>query len=428
MTEYYTNQVFTPTKPAVLSYAERNHKINNHLIDALMTPGKQIVLYGHSGCGKTTLLINKLNETYESYFITRCTKSMGFDQVLLDGFDQLEEVYIQKTERKKFKLSPELSIDYQDIKASFKFFEKTKETEINKISLIPPQLTTRKLAKFFGEANACWVLEDFHKIKEDEKSKTSQLMKVFMDMSLEYDNVKIIAIGALGTARQVIEYDKEMNNRVSEIFVPYMSTSEISNIINTGEKLLNLRFAKDVKDKIIKFSCGLPSICHQLCLNICFNLKIYKTQKNLRAINIEDLDKAIEKFLEEKSDSLKADYDRAIKVIRQSKNNLPEKIIEVCLNLNKDEFTIEEILEKIDKKTFNLKEIEKVVSELISIKRSEILFFDEYSNRYRFSNLFLKAYCSLKLKDRLSDDLKEKKAKIIEKLLDIIENDLYQNK
>jgi len=250
-------------------------------------------------------------------------------------------------------------------------------------------------------------------------------MKVFMDMSLDYDEVKIIAIGALGTARQVIEYDQEMNNRVSEIFVPYMSDKEISNIITTGEKLLNLRFAKDVKDKIIKFSCGLPSICHQLCLNICFNLKIYKTQKNLRAINIEDLDKAIEKFLEEKSDSLKADYDRAVKVIRQSKNNLPEKIIEVCLNLNKDEFTFEEILEKIDKKTFNLKEIEKVVSELISIKRAEILFFDEYSNRYRFSNLFLKAYCSLKLKDRLSDDLKEKKAKIIEKLLDIIERDLH---
>jgi len=100
MTEYQVNQVFTPTKPAILSYTERNSKINNHLIDALMTPGKQIVLYGHSGCGKSTLLINKLNETYESYFITRCTKSMGFDQVLLDGFDQLEEVYKSKNRKK----------------------------------------------------------------------------------------------------------------------------------------------------------------------------------------------------------------------------------------------------------------------------------------------------------------------------------------
>lgn len=39
-----------------------------------------------------------------------------------------------------------------------------------------------------------------------------------MDMSLEYPEVKLIAIGALGTARQVVEYDKEMNNRVTEVF------------------------------------------------------------------------------------------------------------------------------------------------------------------------------------------------------------------
>ncbi|RMZ58459.1 hypothetical protein D1632_12630 [Chryseobacterium nematophagum] len=148
MTEYQVNQVFTPTKPAILSYTERHSKINNHLIDSLMTPGKQIVLYGHSGCGKTTLLINKLNETYESYFITRCTKSMGFDQVLLDGFDQLEETFTKTTEKKSFKFSPEISLDYQDIKASFKLFEKGKETESSKTSLIPPQLTPRKLAKF----------------------------------------------------------------------------------------------------------------------------------------------------------------------------------------------------------------------------------------------------------------------------------------
>lgn len=426
MTEYQVNQVFTPTKPAILSYTERHSKINNHLIDSLMTPGKQIVLYGHSGCGKTTLLINKLNETYESYFITRCTKSMGFDQVLLDGFDQLEETFTKTTEKKSFKFSPEISLDYQDIKASFKLFEKGKETESSKTSLIPPQLTPRKLAKFYGEAKACWVLEDFHKIKEDEKSKTSQLMKVFMDMSLEYDDVKIIAIGALGTARQVVEYDKEMNNRVSEIFVPYMSDNEISNIISTGEKLLNLKFSKDVKEKIIKFSCGLPSICHQLCLNICFNLRILKTQKNLKVINVDDLDKAIEKFLEEKSDSLKADYDTSVKVAKNTRNNLPEKIIEICLNIEKDEFTYEEILSKIDNKIFNIKDVDKILAELVSIKRAEILFFDEYSNHYRFSNLFLKAYCSLKLKDRISNGIKEKKAKIIERLLDIIEKDVYK--
>src|SRR5690606_6742915 len=100
---------------------------------------------------------------------------------------------------------------------------------------LPPQLTPQALGKFLGAAGACWVLEDFHKIEESQKEHLSQLMKVFVDMADEFPDLKIIAIGAVDTARQVVQYDDEMKNRVAEIPVSLMHPDEIKAIIKKGE-------------------------------------------------------------------------------------------------------------------------------------------------------------------------------------------------
>ncbi|MBF4469858.1 hypothetical protein [Flavobacterium sp. HJJ] len=429
---YKTKKIFTPTSSAKFTFVEREGKLNNHFVDALNTPGKQIVLYGHSGCGKTTLLTNKISQTYENSYTTRCMEGMTFENIILDGFDQLSGLYNENSSSKTFKISPELNISYADIKATIKLGDYTKQKTETTKHILPPQLTPQRLAKFYGASNSCWILEDFHKIKGPDRTKTSQLMKVFMDMSEEYEDLKIIALGAVGTARQVIEYDREMNNRVAEIFIPYMKPDEIERIIDTGEELLNLIFSKEVKSKIIKYSCGLPSICHQLCLNICFNKKIYETVKTKVSINLDDLDEAISKLVEEKSDTLKAEFDKSIKVGNGTKINIPKVILENCLEINKDEFSHSEIFNQMNKSQINEANFSKFLTELCSPTRSEILIYDENSNLYRFNNLFLKAYAYLRLKEEIvknenaeleNKNLKE--ANIIKKLLDIIENDIY---
>jgi len=45
-----TRDVFTPTKPARIAFVERD-SVNDKLVNSLTTPGKQIVVYGHSGTG-----------------------------------------------------------------------------------------------------------------------------------------------------------------------------------------------------------------------------------------------------------------------------------------------------------------------------------------------------------------------------------------
>jgi len=212
-----------------------------------MTPGMQIIIYGPSGGGKTTLIINKLNQIYERYIITKCMKNSTFESIILDAFDQINPFYTgEKISKSKRNLTGVLGANYFDLKAIVQAEFET-ESQSNLKRLIPPQLTVQRLASYFGDLRCCWILEDFHKVSEEEKTNLSQSMKVFMDSSVDYPELKIIAIGAVGTARQVIEYDPEMKDRVSEIFVPLMTNSQIEEIINMGEKLLNIKIVKSIK-------------------------------------------------------------------------------------------------------------------------------------------------------------------------------------
>jgi energy-coupling factor transporter ATP-binding protein EcfA2 len=429
MRKIKTNQVFTPTKPSTLIFVERDRKVNNQLVDALNTPGKQIVIFGHSGCGKTTLVLNKLNQIYENYVITRCMRGMTFENVILDGFDQLDSFYKESSSSKGLKINPKITLQYNELKSSISLFEISKSKTENTKSVLPPQLTPQRLGNFFGESNSCWVLEDFHKIVGENKTKIAQLMKVFMDMSVNYDELKIIAIGAVSTARQVVEYDNELTGRVSEIKVPIMKDFEIEKIINKGETHLNIHFSKETKEKIIKYSCGSPTICHQICLNICFNELVYETTNQKVFFETTHLDLALEKYLEEKTDTLSAAFDKALKTSNGSIINLPKEIIKQALKSNKEFFSFDEIATSNLIKN-NRNKSEKIITELCTLKRGEFLTYDVNSNKYRFNNLFLKNFAFLSFKDEKDDLTKSstrKDIKIIERLLNIIENDINKD-
>jgi hypothetical protein len=427
MKKYITTKVFTPSSLAQHSFVEREPMINSQLVDSLRTPGKQIVLYGYSGCGKSTLLSNKLNKIYENEIVTRCMKGMTLENILADGFDQLGKFLKTEETQSNFSINPKVSFEYSDIKTSFSVIDYSLDKTKSKKQLIPPQLTPRRLGQFFGESKCCWVLEDFHKIQGEEKTRISQIMKIFMDMSQDYPDLKIIAIGAVGTAREVVQYDHELNNRISEIYIPPMNHEEIKSIISSGEKLLNVLFSENQKNMIAEYSCGIPAICHQLCLNMCFSIQVYETVEKKRAFDRDELDLAIEKFISERSDSLKADYDLAVKGSEIMRKKEAESILKASLSINSNEFNLEQI-----KKNLN-KEIEdelltKKLQELSSVKRGEILIYSEASGNYRFNNLFIKNYALMNLSRKENEKglivLKEQKS--IDLLLEIIHKDLSE--
>jgi energy-coupling factor transporter ATP-binding protein EcfA2 len=318
MTIHQTRDVFTPTRPARIAFVERE-TVNDKLVNALTTPGKQIVVYGHSGSGKTTLLVNKLNQLYEGHLTSRCMKGVKFEQLVLDAFDQLAPCYTsERSKADKRTLGTDLTGSYLAIQSKINSSQ-TIEQNQKEVRILPPQLTPQALGKFIGQANLCWVLEDFHKVDEGERAKLSQLMKVFMDLSDEYPELKIVALGAVDTARQVVDYDPEMRYRVSEVHVDLMTTKEIEGVIEKGEQALNIVFPPEIKALIARYSTGLASVCHHICLNMCDVAGIRETMTDPIKMTREHFESAIKVYVEEASDSIRSAFDKALKQNRKTR-------------------------------------------------------------------------------------------------------------
>ena len=403
--KYTVSQVFTPTTPARVAFVDRE-SINNKLVNALQLPGKQIVVYGHSGSGKTTLLVNKLNQLYERHITTRCMKGLKFDQLILDAFDQLSPFYVaEKDSKSTTNHSVELAASYNLISSKI-YGASSNEISKKELRILPPQLTPQTLGKFLGQAKCCWILEDFHKIDESEKTKLSQLMKVFMDMADDYPELKIISLGAINTARQVIDYDREMTNRVGEIHVELMTNDEIKSIIKKGEEALNISFSSDVVELVANSSNGLGSVCHHLCLNMCNAIGINETCKETVTLSKTHYEEALKMFAEEASDSIRRAFDLAIKQRRKTKYDNANLVLKSMTKFKERGASRAELLKKIRESEKNYPEsnLKLILPKLLTEEYGVLIKYDQISGLYSFSDPVYRVFAIANYQDDRSSD------------------------
>lgn len=390
---YRVKDVFTPSTPARIAFIDRE-SINDKLVNAMQLTGKQLIVYGHSGSGKTTLLANKLHQLYERHITTHCMRGMTFDQIVLDAFDQLEPYYPSELgTTKKKTTSVDLTGTYLAIQSKLHASE-TSESTKKEQRILPPQLTPQALGKLLGAAKCCWILEDFHKIDDSEKTQLSQLMKVFVDLSDEYEELKIVALGAVDTARQVVEYDNEMRNRVAEIHVALMTEDEIESIVSKGEKALNVDFEGELKTLIAKYSNGLASVCHHLCMYMCQAAGIIETVPSKICLNVTHFESALKLYVEEASDSIRAAFDMALKHRRKTQYDHTSIILETLCSFNERGASRTQLLQKIRKKFPKYPELslKSTLDKLRTDDYGAMLRFNSAAGLHSFSDLIYRVF------------------------------------
>lgn len=142
-----TVEVFTPTKAADLNYIERP-ELEKQINSSLDVPGKQIVIFGHSGSGKTTVVRRLLNRKGLKFIQIHCEKNTTYNDILLDSFDQLDMfVTSEKSIQTAQKISGKLSAEYKSIKSEL-VTETSKQDSQKQVRLLPSRLTPQKLATF----------------------------------------------------------------------------------------------------------------------------------------------------------------------------------------------------------------------------------------------------------------------------------------
>lgn len=393
-------EVFTPAVAAnlKLNYIERETLISqlNHFFQ---TAGKQIVVFGYSGSGKTTLITNELKRNKIDFIKTHCSQNTTFEELILNVFDELDVVYKKTT---KCKVSSSVSAEYMKIKASIggdrvDVYER----------IVPPQLTKKKLATFLGEAKCYWIIEDLHKLNEDNKRKVADTLKEFIDIAIEYPNVKVICLGALNSSKNLIELDPNLNDRVADFNVPLMTDEEIGLLIENGFHILNLSISERHKQRIISLSNNIASVAHQLCLNICHKLSYTKMRFfDVPLITDEIIDSSIKDYINEKSGRFKSLLDRVLAI--KSDRNVGRKILRMFIDVDFEGVYIDEIYKRF--KSFPQDTIKEILDNLCTSKYDEAFRIDEDSNKFKLVNPFFQVYIKMYFQDE-SNIAKKKKRK-----------------
>lgn len=232
-------EVFTPATAANANYIERA-EVDARLAREMSTPGRQIVVFGHSGSGKTSSVLNLLSRNNYRYIRTHCESSTTFEQLLLNAFDQLDRFVVSERSYKWEKIwNKEVAAEYKAVKGSVKQQESL-ESSVKYSRLLQPQLTSQKLSHFMGEGKIVWLIEDFHKISPEEKVHLEDVIKIFVDNANDHPISKIICIGACESVNELIQFAPDSRTRMSEIHVPLLTDEEIKKIITNGFALLNV--------------------------------------------------------------------------------------------------------------------------------------------------------------------------------------------
>lgn len=414
---YKLKNVFTPSTIARLAYVERV-ELERDLTKFIQMPGMQVVLYGHSGCGKSTIINNLLCELKIRKITSRCESATTLDDLILNAFDKLDLYYTsQKNSKETIEVKSELKAKYAEIGAAISGSMKAEEGTTS-TRVLPVQLTAQRLAEFMGAAKCLWIIEDFHKVEENEKKKIADVLKIFVDTSNEYEDVKIVCIGAVGTARELVELDTNLSSRIAEIYVPLLNDTELTEIANKGFDFMNVKFNGGIMNKIIYYSNNLASICHQICYDLCYNKSLGKSKFTPTKLREDDFKKAISSFVRKNTDTYTKIYDKVC-------TNADRKNIIVGLFKSEKEYVNEKEFFNDVKKLNSISKANfvKGVQELISVEFDEVVRYDRNSKKYSFSSPLFQAFVKMKF---ALEDIEQKERALKKKKRYELSSDIFE--
>ncbi len=155
--------------------------------------------------------------------------------------------------------------------------------EINKI------LTTEN----FGTI----IIDDFHRLNDSIKKSLSDLLKTLADE--ESETSKLVLVGINRTGKSLIEYSPDLRNRVDIIKFEANPLEKIEELIEKGEKSLNIKIS--IKEQIKNDALGSFHLAQMLAHNACLKSNILNEQnpdddistnisfESLREIILDDL-------------------------------------------------------------------------------------------------------------------------------------------
>jgi Cdc6-like AAA superfamily ATPase len=266
-------EVFTPKSVVTREMFERRNEpdlagrpgLQDRLQKALRDPGGQILVYGDTGVGKSSLLKYAAEDEDRSYVSIECFSERSYEQIIEECIGRLidfKEVTYSDTHTTESQL--ELSVSPAKL-MSAKGTTKEAYGRTRTFTAIQKEPVEVLLDAMHLTDKTLIVLDNFQNVDDDRARKlVAQTMERLSDRSKETDDTKLVIIGIAEDAPSLLQGSGSFTRRTTEVGVPRMPDDEIRGIFETGFHLLGLKADDNVLERLVFYSDGFPYFAHLL--------------------------------------------------------------------------------------------------------------------------------------------------------------------
>lgn len=291
---HLTADVFGVKSTLIKSYIERDAV--DEKFKSSITDGNEVIIYGSSKQGKTSLILNHLSE--DQYVKVECSPQTQPIDIYKSILRQLNITYVESETAEKssehggkmgagFKIripflgDTSATAEITD-KAAQKTGEKTTYIEYN---LALAQDVSELLKKF--RLDKYIVIENFHYLELSVQETLAYDLRVFQD-----HHIIFIVLGIWREANRLIQFNGDLLDRVTEVPVEPWEPVDFLKVISKGEELLNVNFS-EVKNQLIEESFDSVGVVQEICKHCCLIAGVSETAKETVTILQEHLDQAL---------------------------------------------------------------------------------------------------------------------------------------
>lgn len=270
-------KVFGVSRDPVATYIERSAV--DSALSAALNETRQIIIYGSSKQGKTSLLQRHVPD--DKRVTVHCGPTTTAEDIYRSFLRQRDvEIVTEKSSGTSRELSASISAKFTaripffgdgsaktkgEIKSGGKEDEKRKAIEFN---LANAQDVGELLHQVDG-SGFFYVLENFHYLTDDVQRQLAFDLRTFEEMGLRF-----VILGVWRERNRLVQYNGDLQDRIAEVPVEPWEDADFQRIVDEGSRILRVTFAPEVTSRIFAEAHGSVAVVQELLKKLCERAKI----------------------------------------------------------------------------------------------------------------------------------------------------------
>lgn len=375
---FEASQIFTPSTPIGIAetFAGRQPQVRK-LLDVIGERGRHAIIYGEPGVGKTSIAqvlrhVVPVKTSTVRYVRKSAFSSDTYSSIWMYVFNEMSFLADFGEGRRQYSVADLYpnGVDQNDV--------------------------IRELSRFSENDIPIIVIDEYNLVTDpDISKKMAETVKAVSDAGL---NVTLVIVGVSDNVAELVAGHESILRCSEEILMPRMESDELRDVLEGRVRRLGMVIEADARWKIINLSKGLPAFAHSLGRGAVLQAISAKRLD----VNESDVDKAIDDVLNSSQNTLKTDYEVAIRSNQEKARY--RQIITACALAKSDEigyFTAKQVqgpLSAILGKPIGIDGFNDNLKDFTEERRGKVLQQQGIARiyRYRFKNPAMQPYVIMK--------------------------------